>query len=72
MIFRDEDWSRLKKIGAYHTPGGLTTTECFLAEGNPDEEKIGAFGVGEPSAAHGTGPSFSCVARILQPVLGHG
>ncbi|TCD69784.1 hypothetical protein EIP91_006320 [Steccherinum ochraceum] len=30
MIFRDEDWSRLKKI----------------AEGNPDEEKIGAFGVG--------------------------
>ncbi|KAI0252773.1 hypothetical protein BJV78DRAFT_1198868 [Lactifluus subvellereus] len=28
--FRDEDWSRLKKI----------------AEGNPDEEKIGAFGVG--------------------------
>ncbi|KAI0060543.1 hypothetical protein BV25DRAFT_1908367 [Artomyces pyxidatus] len=30
MIFRNEDWSRLKKI----------------AEGNPDEEKIGAFGVG--------------------------
>ncbi|KAH9951982.1 hypothetical protein B0H21DRAFT_817732 [Amylocystis lapponica] len=30
MVFRDEDWSRLKKI----------------AEGNPDEEKIGAFGVG--------------------------
>lgn len=30
MLFRDEDWSRLKKI----------------AEGNPDEEKIGAFGVG--------------------------
>ncbi|KAI0701855.1 hypothetical protein BC835DRAFT_1435271 [Cytidiella melzeri] len=30
MIFRDEDWNRLKKI----------------AEGNPDEEKIGAFGVG--------------------------
>ncbi|KAI0670652.1 hypothetical protein C8Q78DRAFT_1037269 [Trametes maxima] len=30
IIFRDEDWSRLKKI----------------AEGNPDEEKIGAFGVG--------------------------
>ncbi|KAI0077558.1 hypothetical protein K474DRAFT_1750473 [Panus rudis PR-1116 ss-1] len=29
-IFREEDWSRLKKI----------------AEGNPDEEKIGAFGVG--------------------------
>ncbi|KAI9067076.1 hypothetical protein FKP32DRAFT_1644765 [Trametes sanguinea] len=29
-FFRDEDWSRLKKI----------------AEGNPDEEKIGAFGVG--------------------------
>ncbi|EKM56817.1 uncharacterized protein PHACADRAFT_141759 [Phanerochaete carnosa HHB-10118-sp] len=28
--FQDEDWSRLKKI----------------AEGNPDEEKIGAFGVG--------------------------
>ncbi|KAJ7594698.1 hypothetical protein C8J56DRAFT_927422 [Mycena floridula] len=28
--FRDEDWARLKKI----------------AEGNPDEEKIGAFGVG--------------------------
>ncbi|KAF8629109.1 hypothetical protein AX17_005695 [Amanita inopinata Kibby_2008] len=28
--FRDEDWSRLKKI----------------AEGNPDEDKIGAFGVG--------------------------
>ncbi|EIW60639.1 uncharacterized protein TRAVEDRAFT_119941 [Trametes versicolor FP-101664 SS1] len=30
VVFRDEDWSRLKKI----------------AEGNPDEEKIGAFGVG--------------------------
>ncbi|TFK44587.1 hypothetical protein BDQ12DRAFT_730629 [Crucibulum laeve] len=30
ILFRDEDWSRLKKI----------------AEGNPDEEKIGAFGVG--------------------------
>ncbi|CAG7850452.1 SubName: Full=Uncharacterized protein {ECO:0000313/EMBL:CCA72144.1} [Serendipita indica DSM 11827] len=29
-IFREEDWSRLKKI----------------AEGNPDEQKIGAFGVG--------------------------
>jgi len=28
--FRDQDWNRLKKI----------------AEGNPDEEKIGAFGVG--------------------------
>tara|TARA_B110001450_G_C17588411_1_gene467899 strand:- start:518 stop:778 length:261 start_codon:yes stop_codon:yes gene_type:complete len=28
--FRKEDWSRLKKI----------------AEGNPDESKIGAFGVG--------------------------
>ncbi|KAF7792228.1 hypothetical protein EIP86_003262 [Pleurotus ostreatoroseus] len=31
IIFRDEDWNRLKKI----------------AEGNPDEEKIGAFGVGQ-------------------------
>ncbi|WVQ80757.1 hypothetical protein IAT38_002862 [Cryptococcus sp. DSM 104549] len=30
MAFRPEDWQRLKKI----------------AEGNPDEEKIGAFGVG--------------------------
>ncbi|KDQ27869.1 hypothetical protein PLEOSDRAFT_50988 [Pleurotus ostreatus PC15] len=30
LVFRDEDWNRLKKI----------------AEGNPDEEKIGAFGVG--------------------------
>ncbi|KAF8972951.1 hypothetical protein BDZ97DRAFT_1778504 [Flammula alnicola] len=30
ITFREEDWSRLKKI----------------AEGNPDEEKIGAFGVG--------------------------
>ncbi|KAF8513724.1 hypothetical protein BU17DRAFT_95084 [Hysterangium stoloniferum] len=30
IVFREEDWSRLKKI----------------AEGNPDEEKIGAFGVG--------------------------
>ncbi|KAF9051010.1 hypothetical protein BDZ89DRAFT_1098552 [Hymenopellis radicata] len=30
LIFREEDWHRLKKI----------------AEGNPDEEKIGAFGVG--------------------------
>ncbi|TFK25484.1 hypothetical protein FA15DRAFT_703591 [Coprinopsis marcescibilis] len=29
-LFRDDDWNRLKKI----------------AEGNPDEEKIGAFGVG--------------------------
>ncbi|CAJ0634587.1 2131_t:CDS:10 [Entrophospora sp. SA101] len=30
FLFRDEDWNRLKKI----------------AEGNPDVEKIGAFGVG--------------------------
>ncbi|CAG8721448.1 13944_t:CDS:2, partial [Cetraspora pellucida] len=30
FVFRPEDWSRLKKI----------------AEGNPDEQKIGAFGVG--------------------------
>ncbi|KAH7101322.1 hypothetical protein BKA62DRAFT_743455 [Auriculariales sp. MPI-PUGE-AT-0066] len=30
QVFRDEDWKRLKKI----------------ADGNPDEEKIGAFGVG--------------------------
>ncbi|KAG2126877.1 uncharacterized protein EDB93DRAFT_1257371 [Suillus bovinus] len=30
FVFRDEDWNRLRKI----------------AEGNPDEEKIGAFGVG--------------------------
>jgi len=30
ILFRDQDWNRLKKI----------------AEGNPDEEKIGAFGVG--------------------------
>ncbi|KAG8805492.1 hypothetical protein FRC19_007851, partial [Serendipita sp. 401] len=30
MLFRDEDWSRLKKI----------------ADGNPDDKKIGAFGVG--------------------------
>ncbi|KAG7090828.1 hypothetical protein E1B28_009910 [Marasmius oreades] len=30
IAFRDEDWNRLKKI----------------AEGNPDEDKIGAFGVG--------------------------
>jgi hypothetical protein len=30
ILFRDEDWNRLRKI----------------AEGNPDEEKIGAFGVG--------------------------
>ncbi|KAG7446407.1 uncharacterized protein BT62DRAFT_986911 [Guyanagaster necrorhizus] len=30
IVFRHEDWSRLKRI----------------AEGNPDEEKIGAFGVG--------------------------
>ncbi|KAL4253718.1 hypothetical protein ABKN59_003690 [Abortiporus biennis] len=30
MTFREEDWARLRKI----------------AEGNPDEEKIGAFGVG--------------------------
>ena len=28
--FRDQDWSRLRKI----------------AEGNPDDDKIGAFGVG--------------------------
>lgn len=30
MPFREEDWQRLKRI----------------AEGNPDETKIGAFGVG--------------------------
>lgn len=51
LVFRDEDWNRLKKIGTFFsllwssygipTPGTLST-----AEGNPDEDKIGAFGVG--------------------------
>ncbi|KAJ3518121.1 hypothetical protein NLJ89_g72 [Agrocybe chaxingu] len=35
-LFRDEDWNRLKKI----------------AEGNPDEEKIGAFGVDQWMGFH--------------------
>lgn len=34
QLFRTEDWDRLKKI----------------AEGNPDETKVGAFGVGFYSA----------------------
>jgi hypothetical protein len=51
MIFRDEDWNRLKKIGAvmliyaWHRLILVSSP----AEGNPDEEKIGAFGVGECS-----------------------
>lgn len=50
MVFRAEDWSRLKKVrrpgsararGERSDPGGDQ-----IAEGNPDESKIGAFGVG--------------------------
>ena len=42
--FRTQDWQRLKKI----------------AEGNPDEEKIGAFGVCRPP------PRKSCTDRDIQ------
>ena len=47
IVFRDEDWNRLKKIGAFHFFVVVTLpVELHAAEGNPDEEKIGAFGVG--------------------------
>ena len=47
MVFRDEDWSRLKKIGGHHNLFALNAhIHIPAAEGNPDEEKIGAFGVG--------------------------
>ena len=48
IVFRDEDWSRLKKIGesSCRSLRCLHTLIPDIAEGNPDEEKIGAFGVG--------------------------
>lgn len=47
MIFREEDWNRLKKIGLLLLSMVLFKLKLWhLAEGNPDEEKIGAFGVG--------------------------
>ena len=48
MIFREEDWNRLKKIGLLLVDGDVICglKSWHLAEGNPDEEKIGAFGVG--------------------------
>lgn len=47
IVFRDEDWSRLKKIGESFDLLLASLMASFPAEGNPDEEKIGAFGVGE-------------------------
>lgn len=46
MVFRDEDWSRLKKIGGLWAFYFQDLHSHPAAEGNPDEEKIGAFGVG--------------------------
>jgi hypothetical protein len=49
-VFRDEDWARLKKIGASSpipfVRHWLTLPMMRAADGNPDEDKIGAFGVG--------------------------
>jgi len=52
-IFREEDWNRLKKIGGYSILVVMSDYTlrflidlCLPAEGNPDEQKIGAFGVG--------------------------
>jgi hypothetical protein len=43
-----------------------------LAEGNPDEEKIGAFGVGEWKHRLETIDLFTCcIHRFLQLVLGN-
>ncbi|KAF8688692.1 hypothetical protein RHS03_09437, partial [Rhizoctonia solani] len=46
--FRNEDWNRLKKIGKYLQVDFENdwTYILLVAEGNPDEQKIGAFGVG--------------------------
>lgn len=47
-VFREEDWNRLKKIGTrvpYMAYASILTSSA--AEGNPDEQKIGAFGVGK-------------------------
>ena len=47
-VFRDEDWNRLKKIGTrVYYVAYASTLNPFAAEGNPDEQKIGAFGVGK-------------------------
>jgi len=40
------DWARLKKIGGTTFPSLSRINISYPAEGNPDEEKIGAFGVG--------------------------
>ncbi|KAF9007980.1 hypothetical protein BDQ17DRAFT_1388899 [Cyathus striatus] len=49
--FRDEDWSRLKKI----------------AEGNPDEEKIGAFGVVTEEPFDGKDQLFARRGKLPDP-----
>ena len=47
IVFRDEDWNRLKKIGSFNFFVVVSfPVDFYPAEGNPDEEKIGAFGVG--------------------------
>jgi hypothetical protein len=50
----------------------LSHSHVSLAEGNPDEEKIGAFGVGEwKSRLETTDLLICCIHRLLQLVLGN-
>lgn len=75
--FRQEDWNRLKKIGKplniQHTARVLFS-HIIIAEGNPDEQKIGAFGVGQSSETYRLSRFLSNMFmpfRILLSVLRH-
>jgi len=70
IVFRDEDWNRLKKIGSFHffVVVGFTV-EFYPAEGNPDEEKIGAFGVGAYTCYSLHFFALSPKLRVLQLVF---
>ncbi|ELU36495.1 hypothetical protein AG1IA_09475 [Rhizoctonia solani AG-1 IA] len=73
--FRNEDWNRLKKIGKYLQVDFENdwTYILLVAEGNPDEQKIGAFGVGEFQSQLILIISLTTSQpRILQSFLGNG
>lgn len=53
-----------------HSQLPLSPPHVPLAEGNPDEEKIGAFGVGG-SRSHLEIPSYLTQLRLLQLVFGN-
>jgi len=45
--FGDDDWKRVKKIGIYSIFASQLPYSLWLpGDGNPGEQKIGAFGVG--------------------------